>query len=191
MVRVAGERPVHKALGLVVAVLSIALARGCRRRFRPPFRRRRGPTISVLSGRADLVSGGDALISIRGLRSSRGLSVQAGGKDQTSAFEHGPRRDAGRPGPRPSARQELGDRACRAPRREAARHQPSDRRARSSRVRSYSRGSVRRRRSTRSATSRRRSATSTSRRTRRSRASCPMTRPTRRRTSRRRRPIRA
>ena len=49
----------------------------------------RGTCISVLSGRADLVSGGDALISIRGLRSARGLSVQAGGKDQTSAFTRG------------------------------------------------------------------------------------------------------
>ena len=89
MVRVAGERPVHKALGLVVAVLSIALLGGVNAASAHGSDRGGGPTISVLSGRADLVSGGDALISIGGLGSSRALSVQAGGKDQTSAFTHG------------------------------------------------------------------------------------------------------
>jgi hypothetical protein len=43
-------------------------------------------TITILSGRADLVSGGDALVAIRGVRSTRGLTVRAAGKNQTSAF---------------------------------------------------------------------------------------------------------
>jgi hypothetical protein len=90
VVRTAGERPVSAALGFVVAVLSIALVGGVSAASAHGFDRGEGPTISVLSGRADLVSGGDALISIRGLRSSHALSVQAGGKDQTSAFTHGP-----------------------------------------------------------------------------------------------------
>jgi hypothetical protein len=46
-------------------------------------------SITVLSGRADLVSGGDALVAIGGVRSTRGLRVKAAGKDQTSAFSAG------------------------------------------------------------------------------------------------------
>ena len=42
--------------------------------------------IEVLSGRADLVSGGDALIAIRGVRSTRGLRVKAAGKNVTKRF---------------------------------------------------------------------------------------------------------
>jgi hypothetical protein len=90
MVRTAGERPVSAAFGFVVAVLTIALLGGVSAASAHGFDRGGGPTIRVLSGRADLVSGGDALISIGGLRSSRRLSVQAGGKDQTSAFTPGP-----------------------------------------------------------------------------------------------------
>jgi hypothetical protein len=45
-----------------------------------------GPTVSVLSGRADLVSGGDALVAIGGVRSTRGLTVKVDGDDQTNAF---------------------------------------------------------------------------------------------------------
>ena len=43
-------------------------------------------TISVLSGRADLVSGGDALVRIGGVSSTQGLKVTVGGADQTNAF---------------------------------------------------------------------------------------------------------
>jgi Tannase-like family of unknown function (DUF6351) len=89
MVRVAGERLLHRALGLVVAILSAALLVGVGGASAHGSDGGRGPTISVLSGRADLISGGDALISIRGLHSFRSLSVRAGGKDQTSAFAHG------------------------------------------------------------------------------------------------------
>src|SRR4051794_33599365 len=92
MVRVAGERLLlHRALGLVVAVVIATLLVGSGGASAHGFDGGRGPTISVLSGRADLVSGGDALISIRGLHSFRSLSVQAGGKNQTSAFTRGPK----------------------------------------------------------------------------------------------------
>jgi hypothetical protein len=46
-----------------------------------------GPiTISVLSGRADLVSGGDALVAVGGVASAHGLRVTVGGRDQSKAF---------------------------------------------------------------------------------------------------------
>ena len=48
------------------------------------------PTIKTLSGRADLVSGGDALLEIDGIASTSGLHVTVGGKDQTGAFGLGP-----------------------------------------------------------------------------------------------------
>jgi hypothetical protein len=47
-------------------------------------------TIKVLSGRADLVSGGDALVAIDGVRSTKGLHVTAAGTDQAKAFGVGP-----------------------------------------------------------------------------------------------------
>jgi hypothetical protein len=88
MVRVLGERSFRATLGLIAAVVSVGLLVGGG--VASAHGSDRGdPTISVLSGRADLVSGGDALISIHGLHSSRWLSVEAGGKDQTSAFERG------------------------------------------------------------------------------------------------------
>ncbi|MGH2966650.1 MAG: DUF6351 family protein [Solirubrobacterales bacterium] len=43
-------------------------------------------TISVLSGRADLVSGGDALVRIGGVSSTNGLKVTVGGTNRTKAF---------------------------------------------------------------------------------------------------------
>src|SRR3954470_2593298 len=43
-------------------------------------------TISVLSGRADLVSGGDALIRIGGVKSTKGLRVTVRGKNRSKAF---------------------------------------------------------------------------------------------------------
>ena len=88
MVRVARERSFRAALGLIAAVVSVALLVGGGEASARGSERGGDPTISVLSGRADLVSGGDALISIRGLRSRR-LSVEAGGKNQRSAFERG------------------------------------------------------------------------------------------------------
>jgi uncharacterized tannase-like protein DUF6351 len=47
-------------------------------------------TIKVLSGRPDLVSGGDALLAIEGIGSTRGLTVTAAGKDQSGGFGIGP-----------------------------------------------------------------------------------------------------
>jgi len=46
----------------------------------------RGPRVEVLSNRADLVSGGDALVRIGGTSTLKGLKVTAGGKDVTKAF---------------------------------------------------------------------------------------------------------
>jgi hypothetical protein len=46
--------------------------------------------LTVLSGRADLVSGGDALVAVTGVSSPKGLRVDVGGKDQTKAFGVGP-----------------------------------------------------------------------------------------------------
>ena len=46
-----------------------------------------GLEIHVLSTRADLISGGEALVAIRGARSLRGLEVTAAGKSQTKRFE--------------------------------------------------------------------------------------------------------
>src|SRR4051794_3149076 len=43
-------------------------------------------TVSVLSTRADLVSGGDALVRIGGVRSAKGLRVTVRGKNRTKAF---------------------------------------------------------------------------------------------------------
>jgi Tannase-like family of unknown function (DUF6351) len=46
-----------------------------------------GPiTISVLSTRADLVSGNDALVQIGGVSSTKGLKITVGGASRTSAF---------------------------------------------------------------------------------------------------------
>jgi hypothetical protein len=47
-------------------------------------------TVKTLSGRADLVSGGSALVAIGGIGSTAGLSVTAAGADQTGAFGVGP-----------------------------------------------------------------------------------------------------
>ena len=47
-------------------------------------------TISVLSSRADLVSGRDALVAIGGVTRTEGLRVTVGGTDQSSAFGLGP-----------------------------------------------------------------------------------------------------
>jgi hypothetical protein len=78
---------VRITLGLAVAIALVGGVSGASAR---GLDHRGAPTIKVLSGRADLVSGGDALVLIGGLRSSRGLSVRAGGKDQTAAFTRGP-----------------------------------------------------------------------------------------------------
>ncbi|MDT4943097.1 MAG: hypothetical protein QOJ34_3186, partial [Pseudonocardiales bacterium] len=47
------------------------------------------PKIQVLSNRADLVSGGDALVRIAGVRSTKGLRVTVAGKKVTKAFTKG------------------------------------------------------------------------------------------------------
>jgi hypothetical protein len=90
MVRVADERLSHIALALLAAVLCAVVLVSAEGASAHGFKRG-GLSITVLSGRPDLVSGGDALVSIRGLRSTRGLSVKAGGRDQASAFKLGPR----------------------------------------------------------------------------------------------------
>jgi hypothetical protein len=46
--------------------------------------------LAVLSGRADLVSGGDALLAVTGVRSTAGLEVDVAGQDETRAFGIGP-----------------------------------------------------------------------------------------------------
>jgi Tannase-like family of unknown function (DUF6351) len=72
------------ALGLLVLALGAAIAG-------PADAESDGRlTISVLSGRADLVSGGDTLVAIGGVRSTHGLRVEAAGSDQSSAFTAGP-----------------------------------------------------------------------------------------------------
>jgi hypothetical protein len=45
-----------------------------------------GPRLEVLSNRADLLSGGDALVRIAGVKSTKGLVVTVAGKNQTRAF---------------------------------------------------------------------------------------------------------
>src|SRR5829696_1010971 len=79
MLRAACNRSLAVALGALVAMgagtaEAASAAKGGRL------------TVTVLSGRADLVSGGDALVAIGGVRSTRGLRVRAAGRDQTSAF---------------------------------------------------------------------------------------------------------
>jgi hypothetical protein len=67
-----------------LAVLALALAAMAA----PAAAHSRGHlTISVLSGRADLVSGGDALVAIGGVWSTHGLRVDVAGGDQSSAFQ--------------------------------------------------------------------------------------------------------
>ncbi len=46
-------------------------------------------SVEVLSGRADLVSGGDALLAVGGVSDTRGLKVSVAGRDRTSAFSAG------------------------------------------------------------------------------------------------------
>src|SRR5690348_7349388 len=43
-------------------------------------------TISVLSSRADLVSGGDALVRVGGIKSAKGLRVTVRGRNRSKAF---------------------------------------------------------------------------------------------------------
>jgi len=53
-----------------------------------PGQQRGGPTITVLSGRADTLSGGDALVQVAGVRSgpAGGLRVRLNGRDVTREF---------------------------------------------------------------------------------------------------------
>ncbi len=90
MVRVARERLSLIALGLLVAVLAVLVLGRPEGAFAYKLSRGGGLTITALSNRADLVSGGDVLVAIRGARSARGLTVKAAGRDQTSAFRRRP-----------------------------------------------------------------------------------------------------
>ncbi|MCW2586650.1 MAG: N-acetylmuramoyl-L-alanine amidase [Frankiales bacterium] len=69
------------ALGVAVAVLPFL-----------PQASASGATLglTVLSGRPDLVSGGDALVAVTGASSTRGLRVDVDGTDRTPAFGVGP-----------------------------------------------------------------------------------------------------
>jgi len=71
------------------ALAAFPTAAGARTKPRP---RQASPqlTITLLSSRADLVSGGDALVAVGGLTSPSGLTVTVGGQDQSSAFGVGP-----------------------------------------------------------------------------------------------------
>ena len=79
----ARERLPVVALGLLVAVVAAVAAPAAASE---RAHEHKGLTITVLSGRADLVSAGDALIAIDGVRSTHRLKVTAAGKDQTGAF---------------------------------------------------------------------------------------------------------
>src|SRR5256885_17071561 len=69
------------ATGAVIALALLLLAAAA------PAGASAGPiTISVLSGRADLVSGDNALVRIGGVSSTQGLKVTVGGTDRTNAF---------------------------------------------------------------------------------------------------------
>jgi hypothetical protein len=92
MVRVA-KKSSFRAVGLIAAVVTVVALVGASGASAHGSKRADGLSISVLSNRADLVSGGDALLSIRGVRSTRGLSVRAAGENQTAAFK---RRSDGR-----------------------------------------------------------------------------------------------
>jgi hypothetical protein len=81
-----GRLPVF-ALGLLVAVLCVAVFGRAESAVAYKSSRGGGLTITPLSNRADLVSGGDLLVTIRGVRSMRGLTVRAAGTDQTGAFK--------------------------------------------------------------------------------------------------------
>src|SRR3954463_5496250 len=83
-------------VGALVAALSLLLTAASasaapRAKHHAKARATQNPvTIKVLSGRADLVSGGSALVAIGGITSTSGLKVTAAGKDQTAAFGTGP-----------------------------------------------------------------------------------------------------
>ena len=78
-------RPARLAAGAaatVVALLMLWLAPA-----QSDAAKGKGLKIKVLSTRADLISGGEALIAIRGAHSLRGLKVKAAGKSQKKHFE--------------------------------------------------------------------------------------------------------
>src|SRR4051812_49790863 len=96
MVPAARKRMVVAALALVLAIAGSAgsaaaskVSHGAKRADRL--------TITVLSGRADLISGGGALVAISGARSTRGLTVTVAGARPTSALP--PRAPRGAVGP--------------------------------------------------------------------------------------------
>ena len=148
-------------------------------------------TISVLSGRADLVSGGDALVRIGGVSSTKGLKVTVGGANRTKRLRQARRRHGRRARARAQARTQRDHRPSRRSRRAVDGHQPPEGRpdllrpaAAAVEVPGDREGRAVQRAG-------RSSPTSTSRPTRASPASSPTTRPTRLRTSRRPRPTTA
>src|SRR4051794_25585800 len=80
-------RVIVAALCPAVALVAAASAPAAKRK---RARAAHSVTIKVVSGRADLVSGGDALVAIGGIASRAGLKVTAAGANQTSAFGVGP-----------------------------------------------------------------------------------------------------
>ena len=152
-----------------------------RRRSRGAGRAGRPDRISVVGNRADLVSGGNALVDIAlpaGVDASDRSRVRVGDRDVTGAFAVRPNgrcrawSPAWRSAPTSSSRERR-----RLPARAAHDHEPPDRRPGVLRVRRSSRGRAPRARSTRSATARRPTRSSTCRPT--AAASRPTTRRTR------------
>ncbi len=185
-------RPGLAPLALVIALLAALLAA-------PLLPVEAAPatkplTIEVLSNRADLVSGGDALVAVR-LPARRRARQRRGHRRR-------PRRHRAVRGAAPTAGSRRWSRGLRSGRNvvratapgyagRTRRHQPPQRRPDLLRPAARRPTSARRPRWTRSATSRRRTPSSTSPPTRRSRACSPTTATTRRRTSPPRPPTRA
>src|SRR4051812_50046112 len=82
-------RVIVAALCPAVALVAAASAPAAKRK---RARAAHAVTIKVVSGRADLVSGGDALVAIGGVASTAGLKGTPAGREQTSAVGVGPGR---------------------------------------------------------------------------------------------------
>jgi hypothetical protein len=81
------------AIAALCAALALILAAPATAATHSKPRKKAAPdpaAIKVLSSRPDLVSGGDALLAIEGIGSTRGLTVTAAGKDQSGGFGIGP-----------------------------------------------------------------------------------------------------
>ena len=91
-----------------------------------------GPEIKVLSNRADLISGGDALVEIKweAVAHAKSAQIRLDGVDVRSAFATAPQRALHGCGHRPEERRQPPDRTRRRGRRADHHHQPPGRRAR-------------------------------------------------------------